>query len=239
MKADEVGIALEVNAPIPDRAWNTNLDPSMIYLWFLDIPYGYFWAFPRQQSLSLGIGGMASRLRNVPALLKGCIRLFQKRKRLSPLRLEKIRGHMLPVFTLRSKGFVGHRILLVGDAAGFVDTFTGQGICYAVESGIIAGHILSKTIKNHITVLQLASQYEQLIQRRFGRELLYSGNIAQLVHSHRYGAFRTARHLKSTTKFIFDIAAGNDSYDRIRRNPLRFLGKTFVNEFKARLSGKV
>jgi flavin-dependent dehydrogenase len=239
MKADEVGIALEVNAPIPNHAWETNVDPSMIYLWFLDIPYGYFWAFPRKHSLSFGVGGMASGLGNVPALLKGCIRLFQKRMGLSPLPLEKIRGHMLPAFPLRSKGFTGQRILLAGDAAGFVDTFTGQGICYAIESGIIAGYILRKTVKRQLTVLQLATQYEELIQRRFGRELLYGGHIALQVHSHRYAVFRTARHLQSTSKFVFDIASGNDNYDRIRRNPLRFLGKTIVNELKTRLSGRV
>ena len=239
MTANEVGIALEVNAPIPDHAWDEKLDPSMIYLWFLDIPYGYFWAFPRKHSLSLGVGGMASGLRRVPSLLKGCIRLFQKRMGLSPFSLEKFRGHMLPVFSLKSKGFTGHRILLVGDAAGFVDTFTGQGICYALESGLIAGHILCKTIKNHLSAVQLAAEYEQLIQRRFGRELQESGTIARLVHSHRYGAFRTARHLQSTTKFIYDIATGNDSYDRIRRSPLRFLTKTFVSELKSRISGRV
>jgi len=239
MRADEVGIALEVNAPIPDHAWGTNVDPSMIYLWFLDIPYGYFWAFPREHSLSLGVGGMAGGLSRVPALLRGCIRLFQKRMGFSSLPLEKIRGHMLPVFPLRSKGFTGQRILLVGDAAGFVDTFTGQGICYAIESGIIAGHILAKTVKRHLTVLQLAKQYEHLIQRRFGKELLYGGYIAQLVHSNLYGAFRTIRHLQSTSRFVFDIASGKDSYDRMRRNPLRFLGKTIVNELKTRLSGRV
>jgi flavin-dependent dehydrogenase len=238
MKADEVGIALEVTAPISDRMLKTNLDPSMIYLWFLDVPFGYFWVFPRKDSLSLGVGGMAGSLRRVPALLKGFIRLFQKRKGLPPLRLEKIRGHMLPVFALKKTGFTGDRILLTGDAAGFVDTFTGQGICYAIESGLIAGHILKKIFKDNLDFAQGAKEYEQLIQRRMGRELLYSGFLAQLNQAYRYGVFRVARHLRSTSKFIFDIATGNNSYDRIRRNPLKFLGKTVAFELLHRFSGR-
>ncbi|MFX0168089.1 MAG: geranylgeranyl reductase family protein [Candidatus Hodarchaeota archaeon] len=236
MKANEVGIALEVNAQVPENAWHAILDPSMIYLWFLDIPFGYFWAFPRKHSLSLGIGGMATGFDNVPALLRGFAQLFRKRLGLPPLVLEKIRGHMLPVFALKLTAFTGHRVLLVGDAAGFVDTFTGQGICYALESGIIAGHIIKKIVQVDQNQSIALAQYTQLVHRRFGRELLYSAQFAQLVHAHRYGAFRTTRHLRSISEFIFDLAAGNVSYDRMRRNPLMFLGRCVVRELRSRFS---
>ena len=238
MQATEVGIALEANAVLPNHVWRTALDPSMIYLWFLGVPYGYFWAFPRKQGLSLGLGGMASGIRNGPALLKGFARLFKEQKGLPDFTIKKIRGHMLPVFTLKKTKFAGDRVLLTGDAAGFVDTFTGQGICYALESGLIAAYLLNKAIKGNLGSTAISCRYIELIQRRCGRELRYSGNIAQFAHAHRYGSFRTARHLRSTTKFIFDIASGKSSYDRIRRNPLSYLLRIFAYELQMRLSGR-
>jgi len=238
MGANEIGIALEVNVLLPNHVWRTTLDSSMIYLWFLDVPYGYFWAFPRKEGLSLGLGGMASGIRKGPALLKRFAGLFKEQKGLPDFNIGKIRGHMLPVFTLKKTKFAGNRVLLTGDAAGLVDTFTGQGICYALESGLIAASLLKKGIDGKLSSMAVSRRYLALIQRRCGRELFYSGFIAQFAHSHRYGSFRMARHLQSTTKFIFDIASGKTSYDRIRRNPLSYLLRLFIYELQTRLSGK-
>ncbi len=49
------------------------------------------------------------------------------------------RGHQLPLSTWRGPHRVGGRVLLAGDAAGLVNPLTGEGIYYAVATGLHAG----------------------------------------------------------------------------------------------------
>jgi flavin-dependent dehydrogenase len=58
----------------------------------------------------------------------------------SVLRMER-HGSLIPV-TTRSAPFTIGRILLAGDAAGFVDPVTGEGITFAIQSGQIAARSL-------------------------------------------------------------------------------------------------
>ncbi len=55
------------------------------------------------------------------------------------------RGHHLPLSTWRWDQPDG-RVLLAGDAAGLVNPMTGEGIYYAVATGIIAGRTAARTL---------------------------------------------------------------------------------------------
>jgi flavin-dependent dehydrogenase len=197
----------------------------------LNMPFGYFWAFPRKTSLSLGLGGMATEFRNMRNLLKGIAHLFTKRLGLPPFVLHGIRGYMLPLFKYQ-RPITSNRVLLTGDAARFVDTFTGQGICYALESGLLAAKAVINISKRNRDPNKVISQYLQLVQQRFGEELRCSYSIARFIHSHVHGFIQISRRLKSFSKVIFDLASGKTDYYRIIRNPLRFCASLFVNELQ-------
>ncbi len=55
------------------------------------------------------------------------------------------RGHHLPLSGLRWRPPAG-RVLLVGDAAGLVNPMTGEGIYYAVATGIAAGRAATRAL---------------------------------------------------------------------------------------------
>jgi geranylgeranyl reductase family protein len=55
------------------------------------------------------------------------------------------RGHHLPLSGLRWRPPTG-RVLLVGDAAGLVNPMTGEGIYYAVATGIAAGRAAARAL---------------------------------------------------------------------------------------------
>jgi menaquinone-9 beta-reductase len=55
------------------------------------------------------------------------------------------RGHHLPLSGLRWRPPAG-RVLLVGDAAGLVNPMTGEGIYYAVATGIAAGRAAARAL---------------------------------------------------------------------------------------------
>ncbi len=104
-------------------------DPALIHV----TPFpGYFWAFPRRDCLCVGIGAMEHGHALKPALDEMMKRFFPGRKPLGPLH-----GAPLPFLIGRDyyhEPRVSREWALVGDAGGFCDTLTGEGILYAIWS---------------------------------------------------------------------------------------------------------
>jgi len=69
------------------------------------------------------------------------------------------------------------RMLLAGDAAGFVSPFDGEGLYYARRSGEIAAQVLSRSISGNIEL----SEYEKRWKKEFDFQTL--GKISRLLSS--------------------------------------------------------
>ncbi len=96
------------------------------------IPKGYGWIFPKGDRLTLGVGCYTGNY-------AGLRQALQKLAASAQLELpEQIRGHYVP-YGRQTRECLADGIILAGDAAGFVDPFTGEGIRYAVLSGSLAG----------------------------------------------------------------------------------------------------
>jgi menaquinone-9 beta-reductase len=122
---DRIGFALEAEVPLPEGEALPLLDVTAA-------DWGYAWAFPKHGSVTLGIGGRQSRNPNLRATFEAWL-LAQGH---DPAKL-RIRGHHLPFGDPRPPPGRG-AVLLAGDAAGFVDPITGEGIAWAVKSGALA-----------------------------------------------------------------------------------------------------
>jgi menaquinone-9 beta-reductase len=104
----------------------------------------YAWSFDRGDGLAnvgygevLGTGpapGKAELIGHLEALLPGATR-----------GATDWRGHHLPLSGLRWRPPRG-RVLLVGDAAGLINPMTGEGIYYAVTTGIAAGRAAARAL---------------------------------------------------------------------------------------------
>ena len=117
--------ALEVNVPYrrADEAYPLCFD-------FAPIPGGYGWMFPRDNHVNVGLytAGSAGLDREA---LERYIAL-----RCGPAREHsKVVGQFLGLGAARYRPVEGSRVLLAGDAAGFVDPLTGEGIYGAIRSG--------------------------------------------------------------------------------------------------------
>jgi flavin-dependent dehydrogenase len=102
-----------------------------------------------------------------------------------------------PMFSgLMNTGFTPERlaqsgVLLAGDAAGLVNPFTGEGLSYAVQSGVVAARVIAANFRN-----------QERARRRYARRL-----SATFV-----GYFETARHARRRYHLAWRIlAAGADS----------------------------
>ena len=101
---------------------------------FLPNLEGYIWVFPRNGHLSVGICGKGESAQCLRARLE---RYMDERG--IARKDAKFYGHMLPA--LESRGWrnnrlAGDRWIAVGDAGGLVDPITGEGLYYAVRSGL-------------------------------------------------------------------------------------------------------
>lgn len=64
-----------------------------------------------------------------------------------------------PPLTARAECRAADRVILVGDAAGYVEPFTGEGIRWALESGVAAGKFVRSGIENWTD--SVAAQWRQ------------------------------------------------------------------------------
>lgn len=102
-----------------------------IEIYFGLIRRGYGWNFPKKDHLAIGIGGENDK-RNVRDVFNAFIR------EVTPKDVFSIHGAPVPSGRLVNFKKLRSNLLLVGDAAGFIDPITGEGIYYALLSGKVA-----------------------------------------------------------------------------------------------------
>jgi flavin-dependent dehydrogenase len=65
----------------------------------------------------------------------------------------------------------GNRLLLVGDAAGFINPLSGEGIYYAMASGQIAAEIIAEALEKKQVTPEFLSRYQTRWQNDFGKDI--------------------------------------------------------------------
>ncbi|MFQ5630762.1 MAG: NAD(P)/FAD-dependent oxidoreductase [bacterium] len=150
-----------------------------------DILPGYFWIFPLENGLvNVGIGMLHSELkRRGISLRKAHVaatesNFFRKRFRDAKL-VGNITGWNLPVGSKRRKVH-GNGFLLLGDAAGLIDPFSGEGIGNAMCSGKIAAELLAEVCKSEDFSSHILRKYEQRLWERLGEELQISHTLQKI-----------------------------------------------------------
>ncbi len=181
---------------------------------------GYGWVFPHGRYYSVGLGGLASSLRRPREALVEFLRVsgFDGRQRL--------KGHVIPVGGMRRTVGRG-RVLLAGDAAGFMDSFTGEGIAYAIRSGQIAVEAISRAFSQG-DQQGLPRDYETTCQKEFGSNLRYSLLLARLMHRFPGVFFRLLAGNQEVIDSFAKVATGQWTYRRYLRWFLPRLPKYLV-----------
>jgi flavin-dependent dehydrogenase len=96
----------------------------------------------------VGVGGVTEDFKkNIKKILDDFIKREDVATRLRDGQLVKKEAHLIPMKGPHSI-LSAHRLLLCGDAGGFVFPGTGEGIYYAIKSGRIAGSVLDQALKD-------------------------------------------------------------------------------------------
>jgi geranylgeranyl reductase family protein len=137
---------------------------------FAAVPGGYGWVFPKQDHLNVGVGCFTTPARPLQSFLNAYI------SRLGMGRLRTIRRQAFPMpfDALGERTVARGRVILVGDAAGLADPFTGEGIYNACLSGWLAAQALRDSggkAERVIRHYQSAVEKEILGEMRLARRL--------------------------------------------------------------------
>lgn len=108
------------------------------------VDYGYGWVSPLNNKIRIGLGSTDDKfLRNPMEYMDKFLEKFGKEKEIKNLRKINFESHLIPADGPLDKPCTGNAVL-IGDAGGFVNPLTGEGIYYAVKSAQIAAGVIAK-----------------------------------------------------------------------------------------------
>ncbi|MFA0823655.1 MAG: NAD(P)/FAD-dependent oxidoreductase [Methanomethylovorans sp.] len=201
------GICIETEVELsPEDAKKCVLDKELIEAYFLK-SRGYAWVFPKGNIMSIGIG-LWKPITIKPAKAFDDFISFLSRERGIDLaaHIRKKYIHRVPVGGIDRKTY-DQRVLLVGDAAGFVDPFLGEGIYYAVASGVLAGETAAEAIHNNNSL----SSYEKKCNELFNNDLRMAYKFGNAFHDYIEKIFYLFIH--DPELFVMYVLTGKGVYN--------------------------
>lgn len=235
----DMEVAFGYRAPLPANS------VSATAVAFLPGWVGYAWAFPRPDHISFGIATTQDAFEHEPLeelLWKFMIGYYEQcdgnrvkfwtNSHATPNRSrieENLRATAeryaaripgLAAKTWDSRKVSGDDWALLGDAAGFADPVTGEGIYYALRSAeLFAGTYLSGA----------GSEYEKRWRDDFGAELRRAAQMRPRFYGNFWGAPFTERMIefarghRGVKRVLGDLVAGEQGYVDLKKTLLKSL----------------
>jgi geranylgeranyl reductase family protein len=200
------GVAIEMEAEVGSNKVKeicgevSGYDAELLLLWFGDLPNGYIWCFPKKSVLSLGAWCRQDIARDVRGTFNKWFAKFKEQYSIDP-NIVSDSSARFPI--VPAKEIVKGRALLVGDAAGLVDAFTGEGIPYAIHSGIVAASVLKDAVRNP----QLLRNYRDQCRKSIINDLMVSSSMASLFYKRTKSMETLCRFFRDDSYANFLIAA--------------------------------
>lgn len=143
-----------------------NGDPSILSIVPAENRVSYGWVFPKMEHLSVGIAGAAAHMLSLRPMFDAFCRRMEEKIGVE-LTGAKRRTCFLGADGVVNKN-VMDRVMLVGDAAGFVDPMMGEGIAYAMKSGVYAAEVILRALEEERHEEGFLKQYQDLCVKEFG-----------------------------------------------------------------------
>ena len=199
---------------------------------------GYLWAFPRPGVMNFGVASKLGEKTSdqLRALLRDFIRDYYGGELPQPERMTFF-GAKIPTLeagSWKDLKSTGNGWALVGDAAGFVDPITGEGIYYALKSADLLAEALLQTTESPNRYSIATADYSRRCREVFGKEL---EKASQLLPRFYHGLFlgriftdatiRLARYHRGVRGVLADLIVGEQSYLNLKRDLLRQAYRVF------------
>lgn len=233
----DMEVAFGYRAPLPAN----EVAPTVVA--FLPRWVGYAWAFPRPDHISFGIATTQDAFEHQPLddlLWRFMVGYYQQsegartkfwRDENETAEAKRIRSHLndtaeryaaripgLAATTWKDRKVCGADWALLGDAAGFADPVTGEGIYYALRSAELFAEAY---LNGH------AESYETRWREDFGADLSRAAQMRRRFYGNFWGAPFTERMIefarghRGVKRVLGDLVAGEQGYVDLKKKLLR------------------
>lgn len=206
---------------------------------------GYLWAFPRPGVMNFGVASKLGERTSdeLRTLLTDFVRGYYGGKMPEPEQTSFF-GAKIPTLNVGSwkdLRATGDGWALIGDAAGFADPITGEGIYYAFKSADLLADALCESKKRDAAANEsrhpyneAAASYEARWREVFGRDLEHASyRLPHFYHGSFFGRIFTdamimlARHHRGVRTILGRALVGEQSYVTLKRDLLRRAWQVF------------
>ncbi len=212
-------------------------DREAIYLFLtLTETFGYGYVFPKAEHVNLGFGCKldwylkALRGKGAEHHAKWVDTLKAKGDVTGETNRAGYKAFPIPVSGPLTKTYTD-RVLLAGDAGGFVNAFTAEGIFYAMTSGSLAADTASAAIRKQRYDAGELAGYDRAWHAEIGSDLQHSVDIQHRLFngSGRMDALvRKARYDPELLRLIIGYSMGASTYEALRSHMMRSTVPTWV-----------
>jgi geranylgeranyl reductase family protein len=202
------GMGVESEIPYEATRGFPEEEFQRIHLNFGGVPNGYGWVFPKKEGLSIGIGGMfldgvkMNPRKYLTEFLKGLNYICEEK-------VKRVVGHPLPSFYDEEQKVCKGRVLLVGDAARLMDPLMGEGIYYALRSGMLAAEAILFSKEDGSLP---SPRYQQTIQDQISENLKWALRFSRFIFRFSPLAYRTLKRYPELADVYLQVLKGEETY---------------------------
>ncbi len=220
-------IAIDGTEESPRTSLSVSSDTMYVYYGYGG-GYGYGYLFPKASHVNVGVGyfleyykrdvSQKPYLQHLDFLdhLKTTNVLSGQSQR------ENFHAYVLPVGGPLER-ISRDRILLAGDAAGFVNGFTAEGIYYAMVSGEHAGQTALNAIRNGNVTAEFLRRHDRACEAEIGHELRKSVTLQKRLFANPAlidSVVRFARRNATARSLLARFGVGEISYEELKRRTI-------------------
>lgn len=217
----EITMALE--ADVKPKKYPVNFHKDTLFD-FGAVPKGYAWVFPKKDYLNVGAYYYKSESidRFQIKALENFIKQFSWAE---GAEISNIYGYAIPR-VIDYPAYNTNRTLVVGDSAGIVENFFGEGIYYGLKSGKIAAEEITDALVNNSSL----NNYTKRLKSEIILQVKYSRRTAGLFYpQQRFGYYRMVRN-KLMNHYYADLISGNISHRKCFYLTLALLPVSFFSK---------
>lgn len=185
--------------------------------YFALVPQGYAWVFPKRDHLSIGVLSRSMTLKN---LKRNLFSYLEAGGFGSSVEVKALTSNLVPYGPGKKRPLACERGLVVGDATGYVDPITGEGISYAIKGAQVASRILQDVMKDGYRKLE---DYTRVLEEEIANDLSCARTFADILYGFSNLSSRIIKaHGSRLAKLHMEVVCGRMTYRDLYRKMLHF-----------------
>ncbi|MCX6695132.1 MAG: NAD(P)/FAD-dependent oxidoreductase [Candidatus Altiarchaeota archaeon] len=207
---DELASTIEAEVPMSPEEIDVKFGNFLDVYFGNSVGIGYGWIFPKNDHISVGVGSLLRMFKNPKQRF---IEFLGKMK--LPLDVE-LHPHLIPLGNPKRR-VVSDGIILVGDAAGYADPLTGEGIYSAIHSGKLASETIVQAFDKNNFKEEFLSTYHTECRSAFSEEFRRARKAAWVIYGMPFISYPLIIGNKEVLEKYVDILAGETTYKAFKQ----------------------